>query len=205
MRYGIVLALLVAASVARAFTVDIDATLTDEVKKKLDKREAVVCKNKIEDKGEKVVSNSAALIVINAPVEKVWPYFTDFEKFPEYIPRMVSSEKYTEKDGKIGIKQMLKVMWKKVTYHVLQLNDEAHHTMTFELDKSQQNDVAETQGQWVLRPYGEGKTLAVYSLALDTGMAVPRFIQTMLLNNDLPATMEAMRDRVESGGKYVKK
>lgn len=205
MRYMALIAMLVLVSVARAFTVDIDATLTDEVKKKLDKREAVVCKNKIEDKGEKVVSNSAAMIIINAPIDKTWPYFTDFEKFPEYIPRMVLSEKYTEKDGKIGIKQMLKVLWKKVTYHVLQLNDEAHYTMTFELDKSKENDVAETNGQWVLRPYGEGKTLAVYSLALDTGMAVPRFIQTMLLNQDLPATMEAMRDRVESGGKYVKK
>lgn len=109
-----------------------------------------------------------------------------------------------EKDGKIGIKQGVKVLWKKIIYHVLQTNDNATHTMTFTLDKSQKNDIAATDGQWVLRPYGEGKCLAVYSLALDTGMPVPRFIQNMLLNQDLPDTMMSIKKRAESDGKYKK-
>lgn len=67
-------------------SVDIDAALTPEVKKKLDTGQAVVLKNKMEDKGAKVISQSAALIVVNKPIEQTWPYLTDFEKFPEFIP-----------------------------------------------------------------------------------------------------------------------
>lgn len=195
---------LVWAFSASAMTVDIDAALTPANKKKLDSGEAVILKTKVDDKGAKVISNAAAMVVVNKPLDQVWPYLVAFDKLPEFIPGLIQSEKYTEKDGAIGIKQCYKVLWKKVVYHVLQVNDEEKHTMTFSLDKTQKNDIAETQGQWVLRPYGEGKTLAVYSLALDTGMPVPRFIQNLLMNKDLPGTMNAVKRRAESDGKYKK-
>lgn len=187
-----------------ASALDIDAALTPAARAKLDKGEAVVIKNKIDDSGKSVISNSAAMIVVDKPVEDVWATVIDFEKLPEFIPRLISSEKYEEKDGKIGIKQSVKVLWKKINYHVLQSEDAEHHIMTFELDKSQKNDISETNGRWELREYGEGKCLAFYFLALDSGMPVPRFIQNMLLNQDLPATMYGLKKRVESGGTYKK-
>lgn len=188
----------------RALAVDVDAALTPENKKKLDAGDVVILKKNVDDKGGKVISNAAAMVIVNKPLEQVWPYLVDFEKFPEFIPRITSSEKYAEKDGLIGIKQSVKVLWKKINYCVLQKNDETNHTMTFSLDKSQKNDIAETNGQWILRTYGEGKTLVVYTLALDTGMPVPRFIQNMLLNQDLPDTINSIKKRAETDGKYKK-
>jgi len=183
---------------------DIDAALTKANRKKLDAGKAIIVKNTVDDAGTKVISNSGAMVVINKPIDAVWLVIKDFEKLPEFIPRMVLSEKYSEKDGVVGIRQALKIFWKTVNYNVLQKEDAENHTLTFELDKSQKNDIAETRGQWILRPYGEDKCLAVYSLALDTGMPVPRFIQNMLLNQDLPATMNAIKQRAETDGKYVK-
>lgn len=196
---GVVLVLAVPS-----FAIDIDAALTPAVRVKLDAGKAVIVKNTVEDAGAKVISNSGAMIVVNKPVDAVWQVIKDFEKLPEFIPRMISSEKYYEKDGVVGIRQALKILWKKVNYNVLQREDVENHTLTFELDKSQQNDIAETRGQWILRPYGEDKCLAVYTLALDTGMPVPRFIQNMLLRQDLPGTLDAIKQRTETDGKYTK-
>ena len=198
---AIVLALL---GTVAAHALDIDAALTPEVKAKLEKGEAVVLKNKVDDKGGKVISNSAAMIIVNKPLAEVWPHIADYSKLPEFIPRLISSEKYSEVDGKIGIKQCFKVLWRKVNYHVLQTEDTANFILSFDLDKSQKNDIAETSGRWELRAYGDGKCLAVYTLALDTGMPVPRFIQNMLVNDDLPGTMHAVKKRAESGGTFKK-
>lgn len=184
--------------------VDVDAMLNEANKKKLDAGKVVITKSKVDDAGEKVISNSAAMVVINKPVEAVWAVLRDIEKLPEFIPRMIASEKYTQSGNVVGIRQTLKVLWKKVTYNVLQEEDTENHTLSYKLDKSQKNDIAETQGQWILRPYGNDQTLAVYTLALDTGMPVPRFLQTMLLNQDLPGTLNAIKQRAETDGKYKK-
>ena len=189
---------------ANAGALDIDAALTPEVKAKLDKGEAVILKNKVSDSGKKVISNSAAMIVVDKPISEVWTVVADYTRLPEFIPRLISSEKYSEADGKIGIKQSIKVLWRKIHYHVIQTEDTTNHILSFDLDKTQKNDIAETNGRWELRAYGEGKCLAVYTLALDTGMPVPRFIQNMLLNQDLPDTMMAVKKRTESGGTYKK-
>lgn len=186
-----------------AQALDLNA-LTAEQKAKLEKGDVVILKNKVNDQGAKVTSNSTALVVVNKPVADVWPVISGYEKLPEFIPRLILSEKYAEKDGKIGIRQCLKVLWKKVNYHVLQTEDAANHVLMFDLDKSQKNDIAETSGRWELHAQGDDKCLAVYTLALDTGMPVPRFIQNMLLNQDLPATMNAVKKRAESGGTYKK-
>ena len=200
----ILCAVVVGTFVCRGIAVDLDTALSEPVKKKLDAGSAVILKNHTDDTGKKVICNSAVAVVIGAGVDQVWSCLADYAKFPEFIPRMVACEKYADSGGDLGIRQELKVLWRRVSYHVLQRSDDAAHTLNFRLDKSQKNDISETEGSWVLRPYGEGKTLAVYSLALDTGIPVPRFIQTMMLNEDLPDTLLALKKRVESGGKYTK-
>jgi len=199
------LAIAALAFVAQANTSSMDPHLTPENLKTLELGKPVLVKNSAKSNSGGVKGEGVALILINLPPEQVWPHVKGYDKLPEFMPRMLTSEKYSENGDTIGVAQTLKIAWKKITYHVLQTTNDDKFEMAFHLDKSKTNDIKETTGHWLLRPHGENKTIAMYAFSVDTGMAVPQFIENFLMNRDLPGVVEAMKKRAESGGTYKKK
>lgn len=59
------------------------------------------------------------------------------------------------------------------------------------------------ESSWELEPYGpnDSKTLAVYTVCLDPGMAIPGFAVNMAASSTLPGVIEAVRRRA-SDAKY---
>lgn len=67
------------------------------------------------------------------------------------------------------------------------------HVSGWVLDKG---DIEKSEGYWRVIPY-KGKTLLLYDVFSNPGMAVPDWVQEILVKSDLPATVEAFRDRAQ--------
>ena len=188
---------------------DIEAALTPDVIARLEKGDIVTVKKGSKDAGGKSRGQGRAMVLINKPPAEVWKYLTDHEAYPEYMPRLISIEKYTVPQAsglhnEIGLRETVKIPFSKVQYFVIHTMDKDAFVVAWRLDATKQNDIKDTAGTWALRPYGPGnaKTIAVYSLTVDSGMYFPKFIEDFFMNQDLPAVPKALRKRVESGGTY---
>ena len=179
--------------------------LTAERLAELEKGEAVVVKAK-EREGEKkgAAASAAALAVINKPAKAVFDTLLDFEAQSEYMPRVTEVSRYDTEPGFIGVYQKLKVAWKTVEYYLRMTVKADALQLSWTLDPAKESSIKTTDGIWTILPWGDNRSIAVYELDVDTGMAVPRFIAQALLNSDLPGVLDALKQRVESGGTWKK-
>ena len=183
---------------------DFSAYLTDENREKLDAGKFVVLNERSKDSEGKSRGKGVVLGIIEKPRNDVWSVLTDYTSHPEYLPTVVATEVYSTEGTTTGIKETIKVLWKRVQYHVLQTQDDQAYVLAWRLDKSLKNDIDDTWGHWALLPYGEGKCVAVYSVHVDTGIAVPQFVEDFLMRRDLPDVVRAVKKRAESNGEYKK-
>lgn len=191
------------SEVAKNYVVPDPAPLMTEARlAEMAQGEILVLKQDTASKGKGTAGSGLAMTLIDAPVDAVWGYLVDFEKQPEYMPRIETAVAYSEDGNETGIKQTVKVAWKTVIYHILETRDKENYILRWRLDHSKENDIAETVGSWQLVPYQETKTVAIYSLNVDSGMRVPKFIENFLMTRDLPGLLEALKLRSESGGTY---
>lgn len=145
-----------------------------------------------------------AYCIVNATPDASFAIFHDYEKTPEYQPRL---KKVTvrEKNGNLWrVTQELKIAIKTVRYSVDITFDPVARRMAWTLDKTQKNDIKDTMGSWEFTPWEDGKTLIVYTISLDTGSFVPAFIEQFLTQQDLPELLLSTKRRIESGGKWKK-
>lgn len=165
----------------------------------------VVTRKQVSGKeGARSAGSGAAIILADAPPEAIWKCLVDSDHLPEFMPRLVDTELYEQREDGIGLQYELKVAWKKVRYHLREIHDAGNWHLTFELDPRKENDLKATKGGWLLVPHGEDQTIVVYAVEADTGMPVPAFIENWLMNRDLPGVVEAVKYRAESGGTYQK-
>jgi uncharacterized membrane protein len=159
---------------------------------------------KQKNKSKKNAKGGIALGIINKPTDVVWTYLEDAEAFPEFIPHVLSTKRYQRKGDEIALKYTVKVLYKKITYHILEHHDKKNSIISWRIDKSKKNDINETSGRWELKTFGDDKTLVAYTVRVDTGLYVPQAIENMLASSDLPGVLTALKKRVESGGDYSK-
>ena len=198
-------ALLTGSEAAANYVVpDPEPLMTAENLAKMEQDEVLLLKSDTATNGESVAGTGLAMALINAPVDAVWGYLIDYASQPEYMPRILTAESYPVEGDETGIKQTVKVAWKTIVYHIRQTVDEEKHLLRWRLDHEKENNIAETVGSWQLLPHEEEKTIAVYSLNVDSGMRIPKFLENYLMRRDLPGLIEALKLRAESGGTYKK-
>jgi len=180
------------------------ALLSEETLAAIESGKTVTQKNVVEKEGKRSAGSGAAVILVNGTPDAVWECLTDAEHLHEFMPRLVATEQYEEREDGIGIRYELKVAWKKVVYHLYERHDAEHHHLTWKMDERHKNDIKSTTGGWLLVPHNDDQTIVLYAVEADTGMPVPAFIENWLMNRDLPGIVEAVKLRVESGGTYQK-
>lgn len=62
-------------------------------------------------------------------------------------------------------------------------------------------DIDQSEGYWRVIPYKGGKQILVYDVYNNPGMAVPDWVQEILVKSDLPNTVKVFRDRVQTQNK----
>lgn len=197
---GITLSSMTLCAAARAEdAVNPKTYLTPENLALLEKGEYVRLFERTRDAEGRANGHGVVLGLINRPAQEAWNVLLDVKSHPEYMPRVVKTEIYQEeKNNEIGIRETIKIMVKSIQYHVLQKKDEATHTLTWRMDKSQKNDIADTSGYWTILPKGDNQCVAVYSVYVDSGLPVPQFVEDFLSRKDLPDVVDAVKKRTES-------
>ena len=101
-----------------------------------------------------------ALALVNAPPEKVWAAYTDFDHLKDFVPKVVASEVVKRTDTDIEVKLEIEVPGTNTVYVM-------RYTPHLETRTIEANWVSgDLKGStWVLHlePVGEGKTLINYS------------------------------------------
>jgi ribosome-associated toxin RatA of RatAB toxin-antitoxin module len=136
-----------------------------------------------------------ASILINAPAKSIWAVIMDCKEVPDFIPGLKACQVLESGENWNIIRQELKLIWfwPRFTY-----------VFRADFKKYDQIDFArisgafkEMSGTWRFEPYANGRqTIVRYSVFIDPGFFVPRWLAKRSLMADLPASMMALRKKV---------
>lgn len=137
-----------------------------------------------------------AAIAIDATPEEIWWVVTDCNKAPEFVPGVLSCERLEViEPGRLELfRQTVKYSWylPRLEYE-FRLEYFPYEQLNF---RRVSGSLKRLDGTWWLEPITENETLVFYSLDLDPGFLVPKFLVRKALRKDLPKVLAALRQRV---------
>lgn len=139
---------------------------------------------------------SAAGIVAASP-EELWEVLTDWASYPRFMPNIADTRIRRLEGGRAWLSQHLRVFFTDVRYGAIWELEPEIGQLRFALDPDVPHDIAAQEGSWRLTPLPNGGgTLVRYEARVDTGRAVPEFVQTALTRRSLPGLIRAVREEV---------
>ena len=137
-----------------------------------------------------------AAVRIDASPEQIWDVMTNCAAAPEFIPGVLRCELVeTLEQGRTQLfRQEVKYSWylPRLSY-VFRLDYFPYRQIDFKRISGRPRKL---EGSWWLQAEA-GATRVIYSLDLDPGFLVPKFLVRRALRKDLPKVLEALRQRVE--------
>jgi len=152
----------------------------------------------------KLAARIKAYCIINKPPAAAWAVMLDYHRFHEFMPRLERVQILQKTKDTMKVAQTIRVPLGLVNYTLDLKFDRALGKVSWALDKSRKHDIADTFGAWEFSPYGNNKTSLRYTSTLDSGMLIPKFLEDLLIKNDLPEILLSMRRRTESDGTWKK-
>jgi hypothetical protein len=152
---------------------------------------------KVDDDG-RFRGHIEAAVSIAAGVEPIWAVLTDCPRAPEYVPNVLRCELLgTVDDGRAQLfRQEVRFAWFLPRFeHVFRLDFHPHTRIDV---RKVSGPLERMEGKWWLLSRPEQRTLLLYSLDLDPGVPVPRFVVGSTLRRDLPRILSAVRTRAEA-------
>ncbi len=165
----------------------------------------VICKTAIYEKP--LWGEGIGMIKVHAPADKIWNIITDYPRYPEFMEKIESAEVYEEKlktknDLKIiSVKYNAGFIFIDICYHVRHYIHKDDYFLTWELDKSQKNDYADTVGCWLVLPEGENVCRVYYQAKVEAGRWIPGFIMKWLTKSSLVEILESVKTEAEKSQK----
>lgn len=149
--------------------------------------------------GGKAAGRGVGAVVIARPAAAVWAVLSRFEDKAEYMPRIKQVDVLAQEPGRRRVRMVVDASVTTSRYTAWFALDEAGGTIRWKLDRTApDNTIADTEGEWRLYPLGPARTLLYYRTYVDTGRAIPRFIQDYMTRRSLPNLLKAVRARVEA-------
>lgn len=145
-----------------------------------------------------VTSTMEASAIVPYPPEPVWSVVVDFESRPRFVPGNKAARILRRDGNRVWVAQHLRVMLVNVRFVVISTLDPEAGAVTWMLDRSAPHDIADTTGSWTIVPLaGRRQTLVRYRTTIDSGRAVPGFIEDYLVKRSLPRIVDGLRDEVQ--------
>jgi hypothetical protein len=114
------------------------------------------------------------------------------------MPTVEATGVVARPDGRLVVKQHLRILFVDVRYSTLWTLDPARGLASWQLDASAPHDIAETSGSWQLAPLTERDgTLVRYHARVDTGRPLPGPIERLLTRSSLPRVVQSVREEVQ--------
>jgi len=181
------------------------AKLSKEEKDKILKGEIIYKSVKAADSKGNISGYGQSMALIKAPIDKCWEIFTQYDKQQEYFPRKTESVVIEQKPGVVLVRKKFKFYWVSIGYVNRYQVDAKNYRIDFSIDPSQPHDIKDSAGFFLFEKIAQNQTLFTYGVTrLDTGIAMPSFVQDYMQKKDLPAVAENIRKRIESGGTWKK-
>lgn len=170
---------------------------SDSEWKTLENREVVIAETPA-DSGDPSQHKVRANVIIDSSPQQVWAVLTDFPSRPKFTPDLKDMRVVRVVGKRVWVDEYLKFLVVDIRFRVINTLEPNLGTMSWELDKSVEHDIADTKGAWQLTPVADGRqTLLSYWADVDTGQPVPDFIERYLMRSSLPNLLGRMRDEVE--------
>lgn len=132
-------------------------------------------------------------IVVDVPPEKLLEVINDFDSYPEFLPEVKKISVSNRTANSAEVTYEIDVI-KRIQYTVRVVNE----GMTVRWSLVKGDMMKKNEGSWQLRPEGEGRTHATYSLELGLSGLIPSSITTKLAETSLPALLQNFKNRAES-------
>jgi hypothetical protein len=142
-------------------------------------------------------------IVVDRPLGEVWATLVRFDDKPEYMPRLKSIAIVDRSPQQLRVRSVIDASVTTAHYTLVFHLDEPDHRLSWTLDRTAaDNSIADTEGEYRLYSIEPGRTLVTYQSYVDTGRSLPRFIQNYMARHSIPDLLNAIKRRVESGGRW---
>jgi ribosome-associated toxin RatA of RatAB toxin-antitoxin module len=140
-----------------------------------------------------VTGGGMAVGYFKANKDKIIDTILDYPQYPEFMPQVSAIEIIGSGDHQV-VKYTIKIFLFKITYHMKHTVDREAGVVRYMLDKTKENEIANSEGYWVIKPYKDGN-LVYYFADVDTGLKVPGKVQEYLTKSSLPKVVAAMKKR----------
>jgi ribosome-associated toxin RatA of RatAB toxin-antitoxin module len=169
--------------------------LEESERGQLAKGEVVV---RVEPSPRKGHERVQAAILIDGPAEPIWKIINDCRQTTEFIAGLKDC-RVLKQDGTgelIEHRMQISRLLPEVKY-IFRAEYQPPRRVDF---KKRSGDLKEFEGSWVLESVDREKpqTLVIYSLFLDAGVLLPQWAARLILKQDLPEILLALRKRVSS-------
>ena len=158
---------------------------------------------------KKQAGMAKGIILADLPPDDIWDVITDYEHYNEFLPSVKKTKilkKYS--DGGVDLLHIIKIFIVKLKY-VCRLTpvkySDGSRLLQWKLIKYPKikNDLKATVGFWEVIPVEKGKkTILTYTAFVDTGWAVPGWVQRFLTKTQLP---KVLKGAVKEAEKRYKK
>jgi len=167
------------------------ADLSVEQLRQLEEGEIVVSVNQADGPARGTVEAS---ILIEAPVDLIWPVMKDCAEVPTFVPGVEECEVLDSGENWESIRHEVKWIWlfPRLSY-VFRADYQPKREISFNRTSG---DLRAMRGSWRLIPAGGGRTLVRYQVYLDPGLLIPQWLVRSSLQTDLPAVLTALRNKV---------
>ncbi len=135
-----------------------------------------------------------ATALVDAMPEEVYDVITDYDHYPEFIPSLVDAKVLEwESEDVCVLMEKLRVAFKTIEYTIRITHDRAKLSTQWTRHGGFMN---RNDGGWTCKPYGKGRSLVTYRVAVEAGILVPQFVIDRLSRGSLPDLFAGLRRRV---------
>ncbi|MCH8304727.1 MAG: hypothetical protein IIB94_06295 [Candidatus Marinimicrobia bacterium] len=140
---------------------------------------------------------------MKADLLTIFSVITDYENYPDFMPRVMSTEIYYQSIDSSRYRTDLKMTWplKDIWYELSVRMDTVKYEIRWTMLSG---NILDTKGFWKLRETEDGSIVVIYhaEVLLDSGF--PEFAIRIFQKKTVKNIMKAIRNRAEASGRRTK-
>jgi hypothetical protein len=143
-----------------------------------------------------------AVAIFKQPKQRVWELMVVPTKQPLYLPRLTGASTVDKPANGELVEFKLGVLFSTYKFYTRHWFYPEQSRVEWALDPDKESDIALQEGYWQLYALDENTTIGEYGTRVDTGVAVPQFLQDFFAKKDIPTALTAFRAYMDSDGKF---
>lgn len=124
-------------------------------------------------------------VLIDAPAEMVFAALVDWNSYVRAFPNTVEVRELSRKGDRSLVRMRLGHPVISVTYHLEMQRDDERHMLSFRQVSTHPSDLDDIRGYWRLFSQKDGRTLAVYVVALNVPMGIVNMVGSRFENETM--------------------